>query len=290
VLVPSNAFIATWLAVSQCGATPVPIEPVEGLYNMNADELSGKITSRTRAIIPVHLYGQTSEMDPIMACAQEHGLVVIEDAAQSQGATYQGRRAGGLGHAAATSFYPGKNLGAMGDGGAILTSDENIAARVRKLRNYGSTIKYQHDVVGVNSRLDEIQAAMLRVKLRHLEHWNAARQRVAEQYNTHISNPFVQLPQTPEHMMSVWHLYVVRSPYRSALQVHLEKLGIQTLIHYPIPPHRQHCYTEFAGHHLPRAESLANEVLSLPMSPDLSSAELARVIESVNNFKPPVNS
>ncbi|MBU3650363.1 MAG: DegT/DnrJ/EryC1/StrS family aminotransferase [Limnohabitans sp.] len=286
VLVPSNTFIATWLAVSQCGATPVGVEPSSGLFNMCPSELAQKITPRTRAIIPVHLYGQTAEMDAIVAVANQHGLIVIEDAAQSQGATYHGRRSGSLGHAAATSFYPGKNLGALGDAGAVLTSDAHIAARVRMLRNYGSAVKYQHDWVGLNSRLDEIQAAMLRVKLRHLDTWNTARQRVADFYGTHISNPCVALPQTPAHMRSVWHLFVVRTPHRDALSAFLARGGVHCLIHYPIPPHRQKCYPEFAGVHFPTAEAMAAEVLSLPISPVMSDAEMSHVVSMVNQFDP----
>lgn len=286
VLVPSNTFIATWLAVSQCGATPVGVEPAAGFFNMCPIDLAQKVTPRTRAIIPVHLYGQTAEMDPIMAIAKQHGLVVIEDAAQSQGATYHGRRSGSLGHAAATSFYPGKNLGALGDGGAVLTSDTQVAARVRMLRNYGSAVKYQHDWVGLNSRLDEIQAAMLRVKLRRLDAWNSARQHVADFYGAHISNPCVTLPKTPLHMRSVWHLFVVRTTYRDALSSFLLQQGIHCLIHYPIPPHRQKCYSELAQLHFPVAESMAKEVLSLPISPVMSEEEISHVVATVNQFNP----
>lgn len=277
VIVPSNTFIATWLAVTQCGATPVPVEPDINTHNIDPTLIASAITSSTRAIMPVHLYGQPADMDAINAIAVQHGLVVIEDAAQAQGARYKGRRVGSLGHAAGTSFYPGKNLGALGDGGAVLTNDDAIADKVRQLRNYGSKIKYQHDLSGYNSRLDEMQAAFLRVKLAALDEWNAQRREIADQYSRLLANADIVLPHVPEYAESVWHLYVIRSKQRDALKTHLEKQGVSTVIHYPIPPHRQTCYPDYAEQSLPVAELLAGEVLSLPMFPALKAAEINRV-------------
>lgn len=284
VLVPSNTFIATWLAVTQCGATPVPVEPLAATHNIDPRLLEAHITTRTRAIIPVHLYGQPADMDPINAVAEKHKLVVIEDAAQAQGARYKGCRVGSLGHAAATSFYPGKNLGALGDGGGVLTSDEHIAAKVRQLRNYGSKVKYQHQVQGYNSRLDEMQAAFLRVKLSALDAWNVRRRQIASTYSTCIKNMQVTTPITPDFAEPVWHLYVLRTPKRNQLRDAMQALGVGTVIHYPIPPHLQPCYTEFAQSDLPLATLLANEVLSLPMSPAMTDAQVARVVDVVNAF------
>lgn len=284
VIVPSNTFIATWLAVTQCGATPVPVEPNISTHNIDPALIANAITNRTRAIIPVHLYGQPADMDPISLLAAKHGLVVIEDAAQAQGARYKGRRAGSLGDAAATSFYPGKNLGALGDGGAVLTNDDAIADKVKRLRNYGSTVKYQHDVAGYNSRLDEMQAAFLRVKLAALDGWNARRAEIAAQYSKQLAGLGIDLPYVPEYAEPVWHLYVIRSKQRNELRKYMEQQGVSTVIHYPIPPHRQACYQKFQVHNLPIAEMLANEVLSLPMSSEMSSASLDCVIVSVAKY------
>lgn len=283
VLVPSNTYIATWLAVSQVGATPVPVEPDERTYNMDPQGIEDAITPRTRAILPVHLYGQPADMVPILACAEKHGLKVLADGAQAHGARYRGEAIGGLGDATAWSFYPGKNLGAYGDAGAVTTDDPVIAERIRVLRNYGSRVKYVNEVQGYNSRLDEIQAAILRVKLRHMDTWNARRTRIAETYTTALSECGLTLPAVPDGMEPVWHLYVIRHPGRDSLQRELQALGIQTLIHYPIPPHRQQAYANLglpAGS-FPVAESMADSVLSLPIGPHLSSAEQARVIESI---------
>jgi dTDP-4-amino-4,6-dideoxygalactose transaminase len=284
VIVPSNTFIATWLAVTECGATPVPVEPCPDTHNIDTDLIQSAITPRTRAIIPVHLYGQPADMDPINALAAEHNLVVIEDAAQAQGARYKGRRAGSLGHAAATSFYPGKNLGALGDGGAILTDDTTIADRVRLLRNYGSKVKYQHEAAGYNSRLDEMQAAFLRTKLSRLDAWNERRRNYAALYSELLQGADLELPLVPAWAEPVWHLYVIRSTQRDALKAHLEQQGISTVIHYPTPPHRQPCYTSFSRYSLPIAESLANEVLSLPMSPAMTIEEVEYVSKSIRAF------
>lgn len=286
VLVPSNTFIATWLAVSYVGATPIAVEPDSRTYNIDPERLRAAITPRTRCIIPVHLYGQPAEMDPIMAIANEFGLIVIEDNAQAQGALYKGRVTGSLGHAAATSFYPGKNLGALGDGGGIVTNDAEIAEKVRVLRNYGSTKKYHHTVQGQNTRLDEIQAAVLRVKLHHLAKGNRERQALADRYTTGLSNSGVNTPFVPDWAQSVWHLYVIESDQRDALQSHLLDHGIQTVIHYPIPPHRQQCYATTHGQQsFPLAEQQAGRILSLPIFPGLRSDEQDKVIEAIKSFR-----
>jgi dTDP-4-amino-4,6-dideoxygalactose transaminase len=251
---------------------------------MDPELIADAISSRTRAIMPVHLYGQPADMDPINALATKHNLLVIEDAAQAQGARYRGRRVGSLGHAAGTSFYPGKNLGALGDGGAVLTNDEAIANKVRSLRNYGSSIKYYHDVVGYNSRLDEMQAAFLRVKLKMLDQWNNRRQQIAKAFTAGIDNLGYQLPFVPAFADPVWHLYVIRHPQRDALKEHLEHSGIQTGIHYPIPVHQQTCYSDLAEVKFPIAEQLAVEILSLPMSPTLQQAEIQQIIDAIKVF------
>ncbi len=237
VIVPSNTYIATWLAVSQCGATPVPVEPDERTYNLDPNRIEAAITPRTKAILPVHLYGQPADLDPILAIARQHGLRVLEDAAQAHGARYKGRRIGGHGDAVAWSFYPGKNLGALGDGGAVTTNDPEIADRLRVLRNYGSRVKYVNEVQGVNSRLDPLQAAILHVKLRHLDDWNARRAAIAAHYREGLAATGLILPHVPAWAEPVWHLFIVRHPQRDALQRHLHEAGIGTLIHYPIPPH-----------------------------------------------------
>lgn len=285
VLVPSNTFIATWLAVSQCGATPVPVEPEILTHNIGASRIGALITSRTKGIIPVHLYGQPADMDPINEVAAAHDLLVIEDAAQSQGALYRGRSSGSLGHAAATSFYPGKNLGALGDGGAVLTNDKGIADKVRQLRNYGSVVKYQHNLSGYNSRLDELQAAFLRVMLAELDEGNSRRGQIAAQYSGSLNANLLILPTVPQHIRSAWHLYVVRSKRRDELKAYLESKGVSTVIHYPIPPHKQACYAQFEGCSLPIAEMLAGEVLSLPIYPGMDSEQVEHVIDSVNSFQ-----
>ena len=284
VIVPSSTFVATWLAVTQTGARVVPVEPNLATYNIEPDRIAAAVTSKTRAIMPVHLYGQTADMDPINEIAARHNLVVIEDAAQSQGARYKGRRAGSLGHAAGTSFYPGKNLGALGDGGAVLTNDAAIAAKVKKLRNYGSTVKYQHDELGCNSRLDEMQAAFLRVKLASLDQANELRRQVAKRYDDGLARSSMGLPHVPSFAEPVWHLYVIRSAERDRLKAHLDELGIGTMIHYPIACHRQGCYETMAHLDLPIAERLAREVLSLPMSSILEPEEVEAVIDGVLTF------
>ncbi|MCX7112894.1 MAG: DegT/DnrJ/EryC1/StrS family aminotransferase [Proteobacteria bacterium] len=274
VIVPANTYIATWLAVSYAGAAPVPVEPDERTYNLNPALIEAALTPQTKAIIPVHLYGQPADMGPINAIAALHGLKVIEDAAQAHGARYLGRRVGGLGHAAGFSFYPGKNLGALGDGGAVVTNDAELADRVRVLRNYGSKVKYHNEVKGFNSRLDELQAALLRVKLRCLDEWNARRQQAAGVYLNQLAGVAeLTLPFVPDWSEPVWHLFVVRHPQRDALQQRLQQAGIGTMIHYPIPPHLQRAYAElgFDEGTFPITESIHREVLSLPMGPHLGS-------------------
>jgi dTDP-4-amino-4,6-dideoxygalactose transaminase len=281
VLVPSNTFIATWLAVSQVGATPVAVEPDPVTYLMDPAAAARAINARTRAIIPVHLYGQPADMEALGTLARRHGLLCIEDAAQAHGATFEGRKAGSLGDAAAFSFYPGKNLGALGDGGAVTTSDAGLAQRVREMANYGSREKYVHRLQGVNSRLDELQAALLRVKLRHLDAWNARRRVIARTYGEALAECGLQLPQVDPRSVSVWHLYVVRTAHRDAFAAQLRRDGVETQIHYPIAPADSEAY---AGQEV-RGESalgrrLGQEILSLPIGPHMPDADLAIVIEA----------
>jgi dTDP-4-amino-4,6-dideoxygalactose transaminase len=283
VIVPSNTYIATWLAVSQCGATVVPVEPDAQTYNITADSIERAITARTKVILPVHLYGQPADLDPILALGKTHNLYVLEDAAQAHGARYKGKAIGGHGHAVAWSFYPGKNLGAMGDGGAVTTNDPAIADRIRVLRNYGSRLKYVNETKGYNSRLDPLQAAILGVKLTYLDAWNARRQAIAAIYNKRLAEAKLQLPQVPEWAEPVWHLYVVRSFKRDALLQALTTSGVGTLIHYPIPPHRQQAYADLRWEkgQFPLAQSMADTVLSLPMGPTLSEADASSVADAV---------
>lgn len=283
VIVPSNTYIATWLAVSQCGATPVAVEPDARTFNIDPALIEAAITPRTKVILPVHLYGQPADMDPIIAIARRHGLRVLEDGAQAHGAKYKGRRLGAHGDAVAWSFYPGKNLGAMGDGGAVTTNDAYLADRIRVLRNYGSRVKYVNEVQGYNSRLDPIQAAILRVKLAHLDEWNARRRALSVLYQRGLADASLILPLTPEWAEPVWHLYVVQHPKRDALQQALSRAGIGTLIHYPIPPHMQQAYGHLAlgGGTFPLAERMAEGVLSLPMGPHLQVSQVDEVIAAV---------
>lgn len=284
VIVPANTFIATWLAVTYAGAVPVPVEPLERTYNIDPARIEPAVTSRTRAIIAVHLYGQPADMDPIREIASQHGLKLIEDAAQAHGARYKGRRTGGLADAAGFSFYPGKNLGAFGDGGAVTTDDDSLAHRVRILRNYGSHQKYYHEMKGFNSRLDELQAAFLRVKLTRLDAWNEHRRFVAARYAEGLS-PLsgVILPHVPRWAEPVWHLFVIRTPCRDLLQRRLAERGIETLIHYPVPPHKQGAYREMHRRSYPLSERLHAEVLSLPMGPTMSEADVALVVSALKD-------
>lgn len=280
VIVPSNTYIATWLAVSQCGAVPVPVEPDPATHNIDPARIEAAITPRTKVILPVHLYGQPADMDPILALARKHGLRVLEDGAQAHGARYKGRRIGAHGDAVAWSFYPGKNLGALGDGGAVTTDDDALADRLRVLRNYGSRVKYVNEVQGYNSRLDPLQAAVLRVKLAHLDAWNARRAALARIYLDGLRDTGLLLPDVPDWAEPVWHLFVVRHPERDALQQRLTEAGIGSLIHYPIPPHRQQAYAEagYPADAFALASQLAGEVLSLPMGPHLAPEQAAAVV------------
>lgn len=286
VIVPSNTYIATWLAVSQVGGTPVPVEPDPRTHNIDPGRIDAAITARTKVILPVHLYGQPADMDAIVGIARRRGLKVLEDAAQAHGASYKGRPVGAHGDVVAWSFYPGKNLGALGDGGGITTNDAEIADRIRVLRNYGSRQKYVNEVRGYNSRLDPIHAAILDVKLKHLTEWNARRAAVAERYLAGLAGTEVVLPVTPDWAGSAWHNFVVRAPRREALQAHLQERGIGTLIHYPIPPHLQAAYAGMspAAGSFPIAEQYAKEVLSLPMGPHMSLSDVDTVIQHVRGF------
>ena len=283
VIVPSNTYIATWLAVSQCGATPVPVEPDARTFNIDPVLIEAAITLRTRVILPVHLYGQPADMDPILAIARKHGLRVLEDGAQAHGARYKGRRLGTHGDAVTWSFYPGKNLGAMGDGGAVTTNDPQIADRIRVLRNYGSRVKYVNEVQGYNSRLDPLQAAILRVKLAHLDEWNVRRRVIAQLYQTGLAGSGLTLPHVPDWVEPVWHLYVVQHPQRDALHQALEDVGVGTLIHYPIPPHRQQAYVQagWGQGSFPLAERMAEQVLSLPIGPAMPETDVRQVMDAV---------
>lgn len=284
VIVPASTFIATWLAVTQAGARVVPVEPDERTCNLDPARIEAAITPRTRAIMPVHLYGQPADMAPINRIAREHGLRVIEDAAQAHGARYQGRRVGALGDAAGFSFYPGKNLGALGDGGAITTDDDALAGTLRKLRNYGSSIKYRHEITGLNSRLDELQSAVLRTKLRHLDAENMRRGVAARDYLEALTDLPLQLPCVHEDAEPVWHLFVVRTPERDALQAHLRARGIGTAIHYPLACHRQPAYSGGQWPALPIADRIQSDVLSLPMAPYLSRDDIRTVAGDIRTF------
>lgn len=283
VIVPSNTFIATWLAVTQCGAVPVPVEPVEGTHNINPDLIEAAITPRTKAIVPVHLYGQPADLDPILDIAKKHNLRVVEDAAQAHGATYRGKRIGAHGDIAAWSFYPGKNLGALGDGGAVTTDNAELADKVRLLRNYGSREKYRNDIVGFNSRLDPLQAAVLSVRLDLLDAQNIRRRAIAARYMEAFAALNLILPQAPNWCDPVWHLFVVRHANRDGFQQNLAKDDVQTQIHYPIPPHQQKAYAHIKDTlpPMPLAEQLAREVVSLPLNPYMSDDQVDYVIEKV---------
>ena len=287
VLVPANTFIATWLAVTYAGAVPVPVEPDPRTCNLDPARVEEAVTPRTKAVMPVHLYGQCADMDAINEVARARGLRVIEDAAQAHGALYKGRPAGSLGDAAGFSFYPGKNLGAAGDAGAVVTDDAGLAEEVRRLRNYGSTVKYRHEERGFNSRLDELQAALLRARLAKLEEWNGRRRRVAERYMRELEGaPDLTLPFVPEWADPVWHLFVVRHPRREALREHLAAAGVGTLIHYPLAPHMQGAYADLGlpEGSFPVSERMAEEVLSLPIGPHLSDEEVDYIVSQVCSF------
>ena len=287
VIVPGNTFIASFLAISGNRLVPVPVEPDPATFNLDPDCVAAAIGPRTRAIMAVHLYGQLADMPALAGLARQHGLLLIEDAAQAHGAASGGRKAGAFGDAAAFSFFPAKNLGALGDGGAVTTSDARLAERVAALRNYGSDTKYHHLFQGVNSRLDEIQAALLRVKLRHLDDDLAQRRRVAQRYREGIRHPQIVLPKVACEERHAWHLFVVRCRRRDALKQHLQAQGVQSQVHYPVPPHRQPAYAELRGARLPLTERLHEEVLSLPLAPCLDEIAVERVIEACNAFECP---
>lgn len=284
VIVPSNTFIATWLAVSHSGASCIPVEPDPRTYNIDPGRIATAITSRTKAVIAVHLYGQPAEIDPILDVADRHGLHVIEDAAQAQGARYKGKRVGAHSAFCAWSFYPGKNLGALGDAGAITTNDAARAERLRLLRNYGSPLRYQHDLKGFNSRLDPVQATALRVKLQHLDNWNRRRAETANAYQTAFRGLDLTVPYAPDHVEPVWHLYCILHKRRDDLHALLEAAGVETLIHYPVPPHLQSAYADLgmAAGSLPIAERIAAQILSLPIDPLMSNEQVAHVVASVS--------
>lgn len=283
VIVPSNTYIATWLAVSAVGATPIPVEPDPATYNIDPDRVESAITSRTRALLPVHLYGQPADIESIMSIAQRHGLRVIEDAAQAHGARFRGKRVGAHGDIVCWSFYPGKNLGAFGDAGAITTDNSDLAARIARLRNYGSHKKYLNAELGINSRLDPIQAAVLRVKLKFLDEWTNRRKALAAAYSQGLRTTTLILPHVHEDADPVWHLYVVRTSERDDLQKELSEAGIGTLIHYPVPPHMQEAYVDLKikPSSLPLANQLAQEVLSLPIGPHVKHQSVEYIINKL---------
>ena len=287
VLVPSHTFIATALAVSAAGATPVPVDVGENSANIDPDGLAKALTSSTRAIIPVHLYGEPADMQPILAFAKKHSLKVIEDAAQAHGAKYYGQKVGSLADAACFSFYPGKNLGALGDGGAITTNDTVLAERIKMLRNYGSKEKYHHDELGMNTRLDELQAALLRVKLKYLDGWNTTRKSIVQKFSDELSElQGITVPVVPEWADPVWHLYVIRHTERDQLLLDLQKQGVQCQIHYPFPVHRTKAYSDalfYKGSDYPNSDVWANNCLSLPMAPYLEIDEVDKIIGSIKN-------
>lgn len=291
VIVPSNTYIASILAITANHLTPVLVEPNIATYNIDPTKIKEAITSKTRAILPVHLYGQLAEMTEIMQIAKQHNLLVLEDAAQSHGAQIQGKKAGGWGDASGFSFYPGKNLGALGDAGAVTTDDAELADMIKALRNYGSHEKYKNLVPGINSRLDEMQAAILDVKLNYLDQETSHRRKIANIYLQGINNPLITLPlddtDAENYTQHVWHLFVVRTPHREALQKYLAENGVQTLIHYPIPPHKQQAYKEWNNLSYPISEKIHNEVISLPMSPMLGIEEANQVVTICNNFEVP---
>lgn len=287
VIIPSNTFIATALAVTQAGATPVMVEPRPETFNINPDLVEQKITPKTKAVIAVHLYGRVAEMQALSQIARKHGLFLFEDACQAHGACCQGKNAGSLSDAAAFSFYPGKNIGALGDGGAITTSDEEIWNKAKKYRNYGSDVKYVHEYPGINSRLDELQAAFLRVKLRHLGQWNAERKRIAAYYNANIGNALLKLPECIREGENVYHVYPVLTENREKLREHLKAQGIMSLSHYPIPIHMQKAY-DFLGYGLgdfPIAEYMSAHELSIPLYPGLSSEQADCIVTSLNAYR-----
>jgi len=286
IIVPANTFIATFLAISKAGLVPVLAEPDEDTFNLTPKKVKEVISQNTKAIMVVHLYGQMAPMRELKALAEQHNLLLFEDAAQAHGAIIDGRKTGDWGDAAAFSFYPGKNLGALGDGGAVTTSDGDLDKTIRSYRNYGSEVKYVHTQKGVNSRLDELQAAFLSVKLKSLETDNGLRRTIAERYEKDIANPLIHTPTHPKDKLShVWHLYVIRCEQRDRLKLYLHQKGIETLIHYPIPPHKQAAFAELNHLEFPLTEKIHNEVLSLPIYPGLSDSDQLKIIAALNAFE-----
>ena len=287
VIVPSNTYIATALAVTYVGAKPVFVQPDIKTFNIDSDRIEAAITGKTKAIMPVHLYGQACDMDPIMEIAQKYSLYVVEDCAQAHGATYKGKKVGSFGDAAGFSFYPGKNLGALGDAGAVVTNNKEIADKVRALGNYGSDYKYHHIYLGNNSRLDEMQAAFLSAKLPHLDKINAERRRIANRYLNDIKNTQIVLPYIPEYASPVWHIFGIRCKRRTELETFLNERGIGTNKHYPIPMHLQECYKDlgFKNGDFPIAEEISATELSIPMYYGMTDQEIQYVIDSINEFE-----
>ena len=285
IIVPANTYIATILAISDNGCTPVLVEPDINTYNINPDLIEEKITDKTKAIMVVHLYGQAVQMEKIWAIAKKYNLKVFEDSAQGHGAIYQGKRTGNLSDAAAFSFYPGKNLGCIGDGGAVVSNDKELIDKVKALANYGSDRKYHHIYKGLNSRLDELQAAVLDVKLPHLDDDNSRRREIAKYYREHITNPKIILPQTYDEQAHVWHVFAVRTQERDKFQKYLMDNGVQTIIHYPTPPHKQRAYKEWNHLSFPVTEEIHNTVISLPISPVMTDEEVKKVVKVVNEWK-----
>ncbi len=284
IIVPANTYIASILAITQNGCTPVLVEPDITTYNINPNLIEEKITSKTKAIMVVHLYGQAVQMEKIWQIAKKHNLKIIEDSAQAHGAIYQNRKTGNLGNASGFSFYPGKNLGCLGDGGCVTTNDDELAFKIRAIANYGSDYKYHHIFKGVNSRLDEIQAAVLDVKLKYLDEDNQKRRKIAKYYRDNIKNKKIILPSTYNEDSHVWHIFAIRTKNRDKLQKYLEENEIQTNIHYPVPPHKQECYKEWGHLSFPITEQIHREVLSLPMSPVLTDEEAEKIVEVINKW------
>ncbi|HIU91494.1 MAG TPA: DegT/DnrJ/EryC1/StrS family aminotransferase [Candidatus Limenecus avicola] len=285
IIVPANTYIASILAISQNGCKPILVEPDINTYNINPDLIEQKITDKTKAIMVVHLYGQAVEMEKIWDIANRYNLKIIEDSAQSHGAMYKGKRAGNLGDASGFSFYPGKNLGCLGDGGCVTTNDDELAYRIRAIANYGSDYKYHHIFKGTNSRLDEIQAAVLDIKLKHLDEDNDRRREIAKFYRENIKNPNIILPQLKEEENHVWHIFAVRINDRDRLKKYLEGNGIETNIHYPTAPHKQECYKELEHLSFPVSEKIHKEILSLPISPVLTNEEVTKIVKVINDYE-----
>lgn len=285
IIVPANTYIASILAISENGCTPVLVEPDINTYNINPNLIEEKITENTKAIMVVHLYGQAVQMDKIWELAKRYNLKIIEDSAQAHGAVYKGRKTGNLGDVSGFSFYPGKNLGCMGDGGAVTTNDDDLAEKIRAIANYGSKVKYNHIYKGINSRLDEIQAAVLDVKLKRLDEDNARRREISKYYRDNIKNPLIILPKVYDENAHVWHIFAVRTDERDKFQDYLKDNGIQTLIHYPTPPHKQKCYSEWNDKSFPVSEEIHRTIISLPISPVMTDDEAKKVVKVINEYK-----